>query len=338
MKMKVVSTFPGADNFDLFDQVVRNLYTAEELRHKSAEMWSTEWCETLLVVLDEGVPVARAGVFFNPLLNYEGHRTLQVGCYACVDRQQVATFLFDYLIRYAGSRGFSRIVGPMNGSTWHSYRFVSADTIPSPLFFGEPCFHSYYVRQWIEYGFSEIGSYYSAGTDQLSVTLPELPGFCKNLEAEGVSIRSIDLENYSDELENIFPFLLDAFQNNFLYSPLSKEAFLDLYVPAKAFLKSEFVLIAEDRNKAVVGIYFCVDDVYDSTRKSLIIKTIARNSAPGFRGLGQVMSKIIYERALASGYSRIIHGFMIENGSVTNTTRRFLGKPFRKYGLYGLTP
>lgn len=227
------------------------------------------------------------------------------------------------------------MIGPMNGSTWEQYRFINE--AEQPLFFTEPLHQPYYIQQWKENGWTTIGEYGSGLTEDLSVDEEMISSIKTALEPVGIRLRSLDLAAYREELVRLHPFLLQAFSRNFLYTPITLEDFLDKYLPLQPYLKKEFVLLAEDAAGTVAGVFLCIDDLYDTAGRTLIIKTIARDPDPRFRGLGHLMAAQVYREAAARGYTRIIHAFMYNQGTSTAISGHFNGHIFKTYTLFGKT-
>ena len=331
----MVHTYPGKEDFHLFEDVLTFVYNPQELSLKPNETIDTDNCKACFVLLQHGKPIARAAVYHNAAISYQDKLTMMIGHYECADDGEASAQLLQYVVAYARELHAHWLIGPMNGSTWNQYRF-SADA-HRPTFFQEPYHPACYLSQWERNGFGVIAKYYSSYTDCLSIPADRVSQWQQHFSEQHLTIRSIDINRYQQEMEHIYPFLVSAFRSNFLYAGISKEKFIARYLPLQQYLNPELILIAEDETGSVVGVYFCIDDFNDSNRKSLIIKTVARKEGEQYRGLGQVMSKIIYDRALALGYSRIIHAFMIENATSAKSAERFLGIPFRHYYLYGMS-
>lgn len=332
--MTIVLTHPDSDNFHLFEQVPAQIYPAAELPLKISESIDTQYCIACFVLMNGAIPQGRAMVYRNPEIKHQGLDTLLVGHYECVKDALASTSLLEYLIAFATGLKAAWLIGPMNGSTWNNYRFCTGQ--PSARFFQEPQHPGYYPEQWISSGFSILAGYYSGITDQLQINLEHVNKRQEEFAQQQLTIRSIDLQHYEEELEQIYPFLLEAFASNFLYSGIAKKDFMEKYLPLKKYLNPDFVLIAEDKTKNIVGLYLCIDDFYDQDKQTLIIKTVARRQGPEFQGLGQVMSKMIYATAMRKGYTKIIHAFMLKDGTSVKSSRQFSGVPFKHYHLYGL--
>jgi hypothetical protein len=284
-----------------------------------------------IVVQEDGQALAKAALYLNPHVVYQHYKVGLLGAYAATENISACKLLLETLEDLARQLGLDMLLGPMNGSTWEDYRFMDAPGGAS--FLMEKTHPTYYSQQWQSCGFEAIARYYSSESFQLQVDHAVLP-IEKRLQEEGVQMRPIDLASYEEELRRIHPFLSHAFSTNFLYSPIGEQAFVDKYLPIKSFLQADFVLIAEHRGE-VVGVFLCVADVLDKTTKTLIIKTIARDPAPVYSGLGHVMAAQVYRQAYEQHFNRIIHAFLKEEGTSTPISRHFYGLPFKTYSLYG---
>ena len=64
-------------------------------------------------------------------------------------------------IGFARQQGVEQLIGPMEGDSWHSYRFIT-DTDGSPPFLMEPNNQAHELEVFMKAGFRQIGSYFSA--------------------------------------------------------------------------------------------------------------------------------------------------------------------------------
>lgn len=276
--------------------------------------------------------LASAALYLNTDVVFEDKIPGFVGAFDAADDQDAVSLLFTEIEHIAQQIGLDFLIGPMNGSTWENYRFH--DNPDESRFLMEMQHPGYYPNLWTQNGFQPIASYYSSETFQLQYTDISIAENRDRLIGEGLHIRPVRLGQYEEELIDLYPFLLNAFASNFLYSPLSESSFKEKYLPLKKYLDSDFVLLAY-REGRIVGVFFCIQDFLDRTQKTLIIKTIARDPDPLYRGLGHVMAAQVYQTAYKRGYTRIIHAFLKENGTSTPISNRFFGTPFKTYSLYG---
>ena len=251
-----------------------------------------------------------------------------------MEDENISNQFLDYIIKEAEKLNAGFLIGPMNGSTWDNYRFSLHNKYDNFLL--EPYHHIYYNRQFLSAGFKAI-AHYSSGINTDS--------FCGHKEVlmkeaglvnAGLTIRNIDWENFDNELKNLYPFICRAFQHNFLFSPISKEVFLEKYKKIGSLINPEFVLIAEDGENNIAGFIFCYDDLLNKKEKSLVIKTLARDRSKQWSGLGSVLANRIIGLAKKQGYQSIIHAFMMNEGNSSESSKKFFGDIYKEYALYGL--
>ena len=95
-------------------------------------------------------------------------------------------------------------------------------------------------------------------------------------------------------------------------------------------------MIAEDEKENIIGFIFCYEDLLNKKEKSLVIKTLARDQSKKWSGLGAVMANRIIVLAKERGYKSVIHAFMMDDGSSSESSRKFFGNVYKEYVLYGL--
>jgi L-amino acid N-acyltransferase YncA len=195
--------------------------------------------------------------------------------------------------------------------------------------------HAYYNAHFEQAGFQIIERYFSSLDQEIKHNTPEVLQWEADFKAKGVVLRSIDLAQYEQELEKVYHFNMLAYQTNFLFSPISQESFIRKYIPLKNLINPALVLFAEDADKNMIGLFFCVEDFWNKNTKTLIVKSIARHPDAQWRGLGHVIGNQICKNALELGYQQIIHAFLRENGTSTPISQNYSGKVFKNYALYG---
>jgi len=329
----IIHTRPGKEHFDLFQELPQRLYSKEEQLFMSAKNLNEDLLKDCYVLLLDGEPVARAALYINPHLKFQDKTSCCIGNYESIDNVEIGSALLRYVISSAKIHGSEFIVGPMNGSTWDNYRF--SDHHDQPLFFTESYHHLYYNQHFMAAGFGVIAHYYSNIAGPTLPTDSEIHKKDQELLANGVKIRPIDLENYDFEMGRIHQFNTFAFSHNFLYTPISQEAFIKKYAGMATVLNPDYTLMAEDADGNLIGYYFCVNDKFNGSEKSLIFKTLVRHPDSKWRGLGHVMGHQIYQKAISEGYKSFIHPFIYENGTSINLSRNFSGERFKTYVLYG---
>ena len=236
------------------------------------------------------------------------------------------------------AEGCDRVIGPMDGSTWHRYRLLT-ERGTEPPFFLEPDNPDDWPRHFTDAGFAPLATYTSALNSDLNRVDPRSDRRRAELERTGITIRTIAIERFDVDLTAIHELSLVAFARNFLYSPIGLEAFLASYTPIRPHLLPELVLLAE-RDGQLVGFIFGIPDLMECARsealRTVIIKSMAVHPACGGSGLGGLLMDDCQRAARKLGFERTIHALMRE----TNLSRRIsahYGKTFRRYTLYEKT-
>jgi hypothetical protein len=332
--MKLIRiTNPQSTEFEAFTQFSKTIYASNAIRQQQSENFNFAAFHIGLMVVKNAEIQGRLVVYHHPDLHYKGKKVITIGNYECLDKQAVATQLLDEATAIAQSFGAELILGPMNGSTWDSYRFSTSHDTPS--FFLEPYHHLYYNEHFTNNGFSLFARYFSSKDSTLSYDAPSVVEREKHFLAQGVTFRSIDLTDFEAELERLYAFNSVAFQTNHLYTAIEKSAFIEKYAATKRIINPDFVRLAEDIEGNLLGYFFCVQDLYNTAEKSLILKTIARHPDKQWAGMGHVIGNQIYRKAVEQGFQSIIHAFMFDEGYSTTISKNFSGERFKNYHLYG---
>lgn len=333
--MKIIETQPDDANFHWFENLPLSLYTAEQLAFKKSEGINRAFLKTCFVLLKNDEPQARIALYDNPYLYYKNKKAACIGNYECVNDATISKKILETAIKAAKKLNAEYIIGPMNGSTWDTYRFSLHHDAPN--IFLEPYHHLYYNEQFKTVGFGLVSRYFSSKDVDLNYDFPHVLEAEKTFRAQGVSFKNIGKADFEHELGRLYDFNLSAFQTNFLYTPISKTDFISKYAPVKSIIESDFLIVAEDKNQSLIGFFFCLPDFANTTEKSsLVIKTIARHPAPEWRGLGHVIGNFIYKNAIKNGYQSIIHAFMMEDGYSKAISQNYSGRVYKNYGLYGM--
>ena len=140
-----------------------------------------------------------------------------IGHYAALD-SDAGRELLEYASNWHWSEGRERVIGPMDGSTWHRYRLLT-ERGTEPTFFLEPDNPDDWPRHFTDAGFVPLATYTSALNSDLSQFDPRSDRRRAEFERNGITIRTIALERFDFDLAAIHELSLEAFARNFLYSP-----------------------------------------------------------------------------------------------------------------------
>jgi GNAT superfamily N-acetyltransferase len=255
-----------------------------------------------------------------------------LGFFECRNDASVARVLFDDAIPWLRAKGARRIVGPMDGDTWHRYRVNAGpfNQAPFPL---EPWNPPYYHALWEGYGFTTLETYSSKWIADVSVLLPALESGLARSHERGVRIRQLKRDRLRDELALVHGLSSRIFAEAFLYSPISTEEFLAMYAGLERFLDPELVLFAETASGEPVGFVFAYDD---PTRPAVHYKTIGVLAEWRRPGVAHALSHRVYSAALRRGRPQGNHALMRDDNR-SQALDQGHGEPFRRYVLYEWT-
>ena len=273
--------------------------------------------------------MARASVWFHGPKLEGSARTGLIGHYAAQSREAGRAMLESACERLRGA-GCDMAIGPMDGSTWKSYRLVS-DAGNEPSFFLEPRNPHDWNAHFLESDFDVLASYHSSLSLDPAPD-PRVPDVRARLLKNGITTRTANPARLEAELSELFEVALESFSENFLYTPISEEAFLQLYQPLLSQLPPQFVRIAEHDGRAV-GFAFAVPDMLRSERDTLILKTVGVRRGRIYAGLGRLLGDELHDLARAAGMPRVIHALMYDANVSANSSAR-TSEVIRRYALY----
>lgn len=316
----------------LFHAAAKEMYAETVWPIKLRESIPTLHLDSLWLVYKAEKVVARISVYENKELSYQGLKTFCLGHYECVNDATIARFLLEEATRYCHQKGAECIVGPMNGSTWENYRFaLSNDTI----FFLEPLQKDYYASQWQQNGFEPIATYHSHLDTDLNYNETILQAVTQRLHAGNMTLRKLDKHRFKEELTSIFVICNHVFQDNFLYSPITEEAFVQKYLPLKPYLDADLCWLVSTDNQEVAGLLFAIPDHLDTSGKTVIVKTLCRLPGGKYQSVIPALGNQFVKTAREKGYQRVIHAFMHQRNASIHVSDRFSGKGFKEYVLFG---
>lgn len=272
---------------------------------------------------------ARCSLWWADTPAYEDHAVGLVGHYAAVDADAAGDLLSHALDRLRDA-GCTYAIGPMDGATWFTYRFVTGGT-DRPPFFLEPVHPASYPRHFADNGFSPVEEYVSAHAPSLNDEPPPSPPI-------DVTVRPLDPQHPDADLSRLYDLVVDSFADNVLYTPIEEDRFVGLYRGLLSSVDPSLVRLAETPDGRLVGLAFLVPDRLQAARDepvdTVIAKTLAVHPDVAGQGLGSWLLAEAQWTARQQGFTRAIHALMHE----TNRSRRIsqhYGEVLRRYTLFG---
>jgi len=309
--------------------------------------------EGLLLLAYEGeVPLARCCA----RLQTSCPTTGTIGSFEALNHPEAVQALLKRAVDALKAQGAQRIIGPMDGDTWHTYRFNTGpfDTAP---FIREPWNPSYYPSLWESAGFKVAETYDSFIIDDPGLAASNQTKYLERCKRNGYSFTPITAANYNDLLPLVYDLSCKIFAQNVLYTPIDAAAYNLLYKPARSLLKTGLCWLAFSPDHQPAGFAFTFPDYAEAMRAMggkqdlfaklrflmnkgkatrTCIKTLGVIPEARGCGLANALMCLCFENSLRLGFQQSLMCLMHS----ANASRRLGGKadrPFRSYALYEFT-
>jgi len=283
-------------------------------------------------VRDNGTAEARLWWTHVPTL--PGERLGVIGHFHA-DNEAAAAAVLARALGELRARGCTRAVGPMDGNTWRSYRFVT-DPGTEPPFLLEPANPPAWPAWWRESGFAPLAEYFSTASDDVTTRDPRLVTVAARMAAAGIRMRPLNPAAFDEELGRIYDVSVVSFQENYLYTPLPRETFLAQYQAVRTLVRPELVMLAEQGDRPV-GYVFALPDLAEASRgvpvRTFIVKTLAVLPGRAYAGLGALLLGEVHTAAQALGFTRVIHALMHQSNTSRNLSAHY-AQTIRRYTLF----
>jgi GNAT superfamily N-acetyltransferase len=289
--------------------------------------------DATFAAFEEGELRARCSCWWTSTPTLPGERVGVIGHFAATSATAARSVLDAACEKLRGT-GVSIAIGPMDGSTWRRYRFVTSGSAEPP-FMLEPENPASWPEWWALAGWAPHAHYFSAVNEELTHVDATVPAKAGRLAARGVTVRDFDAARAEAELHALHGVASRCFRDSYLYTPIGAHAFIELYRPVLPYVDSRLVSVAEHDGRTV-GFCFCVPDMLERARtgsiESVVLKTFA--VLPEFTGLGGVLAARADAVARDLGYKRMIHALMHERNERSRALSQRSGREIRRYALF----
>jgi len=313
-----------------------------ELKEYNAEIASDKYAEITDLVYANGAKpsldnkanaIAHFGLeqedevqaFISVFKNAAFADALVLGNYQCVDEDDIAKQLFLEIEKYAKSLNVKNLVGPMNGDSWHGYRYSVLD---KPSFFLEAVQKSYYLKQWHNVEFATLANYQTnREVIQHHIALPDYNAYFKE---KGITVRHFNMAESKAELRLLHSFCSQLFKNNLFFSPISGKDFVAMYEPILPFLNPSLIYYFMDKD-VMVGLLFAVENRFNP--KEIIVKTIARHPAKKYKGLAHMFSALFHHDLIEMGVEAMLHAYFQVDNNSAKVSSNYGGEMYQQHVL-----
>ncbi|WP_421980671.1 hypothetical protein [Roseibium sp.] len=250
---------------------------------------------------------------------WKGLRTAAVGTAAFDDAESGAAFLEEACDTLRGE-GFEAVVGPMDGSTWGTYRLQTWSD-GSPAFLMEPAGGPEDLAAYERAGFKIAELHVSA------TAAPGSRGFAERVR--GVSVESWNGRDPEALLSGAHALVMEGFRTTPFFTPVPEAMFLERYAPLLAHADPRFILRALDHDGNLRGLTLAFPD--PMRQGAIVLKTYV-GTVPG---AGRAMADRIHALAGELGFREVVHALMRSGIASEAQSRKFGGTVFRRYALMG---
>jgi GNAT superfamily N-acetyltransferase len=196
---------------------------------------------------------------------FHGSKAAYFGLFECVDDAGVAASLFAAAKDWARWRGLTQVIGPLSLSTNYEAGLLvdGFDTPPYVMMSYNP---AYYVDLVEACGWKKAKDLY-AFERSAKVAPPErfLRVADKIRSHAGITVRSLDLEDFDAELVRIKSIYNSAWEKNWGFVPMTDAEFDKLAADLKPLIVPELALIAEDHGDPI-GFSLSIPDIHQAIR------------------------------------------------------------------------
>lgn len=250
------------------------------------------------LVEDGGKDVARIGANVSQAQGDVGY----VGFFACApERADAGRKILQEALNWLEKKGRKIQYGPVNFSTWHSYR-LRTDTDPDPGFSWEPARDPVLARILGDAGFTPTQTYCSKGFHGMNGIADVCAPFVQKAEERGFRFREFDLKNHlMREIQAIQRINAQSFNESFLAEPISKLEYERLYAPpllARDVRFSHFIL--DPAGEEIAYFFVFVE------RGVTIVKTVAVVAKHQQDGLASACLGWSARRAFEAGFMETV--------------------------------
>lgn len=310
--------------------------------------------QRILVAMDNGQCVARLVARRSSALTDDSNRPVgMIGFFEALNQPETVAELLRAAIRFLQETGAGMIIGPMDGDTWHKYRF-NVGPFERPPFLMEPYNPAYYPVLWEKCGFQSLEKYYSKYVPDIAEVIPSLEKILKRVISRGYRLRPLRLDRFRDELSIFYRLSTEIFADNFLYEDISENDFVGMYEPVKAMVDPQFVWFAQAPDDSYAGFLFATHDYHEAAAamrggRGLMAKlrfflNRGRSNAVNMKslgvvnghrrsGLGAALACQGYKMGLEKGYHRA-NLCLIRDGNPSGQLDGGKGTVSRRYRLY----
>jgi GNAT superfamily N-acetyltransferase len=207
--------------------------------------------DLFLAVSNNQTVVGRVAFIENYIFNKSSSEQIGFfGMFEVVKDKQASDLLLDKAEEWCREKKFSKLVGPVNLSTNQECGLL-IDGFDTPPVIGityNPRYYSEFFESWGLKKYKDLVS--------LRMNMPKMPEYLESAmrrisKRQRFKVRPFRLNNFNEEIENIWHVYNESWADNWGFIPMSKEEFVYSASEMRDFIRPEYCFIAEVDGKPV---------------------------------------------------------------------------------------
>jgi hypothetical protein len=201
---------------------------------------------------------------------YDNDDTAYVGFFEAKQSQEAVKLLFKTVEQKIKQDGKTKILGPIDASIYINYRFKT--NLFDRTYTNEPYNKEYYPQMWEDNGFDIEHKYISNQLRQVKKEDfdPRLEKLYKRYVEKGMEFITPSSQNFEKCVEDIYELLMKTYMGFPGYKLLSKEQFLELYLPLRKVINFNMMCLAYQENK-LCAFCICIPNYKELTRGKITL-------------------------------------------------------------------
>lgn len=311
----------------------------------------------LFLLVDGKQVIGRVSAFIDHIAaSHWGEPIGLFGSYECIDDPEAASMLLNAARDWLKAHGMTRMRGPWSFAS-QEWGLVIEGYEPSPVIMG-PYNPPYYNEQLLAFGFEKAKDllvYYVDVKEGYQIPERYLTLTDKVQERYGVTVRSVDMSRFEDEVATLVKLSNQSLSENWGYYPVTDDEARAIARDLKAIVHPDSVLIAEDTSGRPVGFSIPLPDINTILHRMKgrmlplgwfkLLTGIPRIRQYRLWALGVIpeyqgkaIDALLYRRTYEVLYSRQVRievNYVLEDNYPMNNALRNLGvKDLRRYRVY----
>ncbi|NJN34973.1 MAG: hypothetical protein HC817_12675 [Saprospiraceae bacterium] len=319
-------------------------------KHSNAEYFIAE---------KDGKIVGRIAAILNRNhIAFSGKKEGFFGFFDVINDFDTAKMLLDAAKKWLNTEGVANMIGPANFSTNETVG-VLVDNFSEPAFVMTTYNAPYYATLLEQYGcvkFTDLLCWDLRSNNLPNDKIEFVKTLEKRLSDKGVIVRKINMNNYTQEIENFLPIYNQSWSENTGFVPMTDAEVRQIAKDLRPIINPDFVFFAEKEGK-IIGVALCVPNINEvlislkrgrlfpfgfikllrGLKKIKSLRIMALGTLQEYRRLG--VDAVFYVKimltALEKGIERGEASWILENNTIMNRAiENIHGKVYRKYRLY----